>query len=200
MQGLDTLTFNHISLPKAQDRSFMQKDAAEYNHLLVRLKLRDLNAFDELYRTSRNRLLVLAFYIVDNEETAKDLVQEFFIDLWEKALYNNVEGSLKNYLITSIRNRAINYQKKQGTINAHISHLQPNIEANFIDTIENKELKNKLELAIERLPPMASKVFRLHYQERLSHKEISRILQISPSTVSSHIDRALKELREVLKS
>jgi RNA polymerase sigma-70 factor (family 1) len=177
----------------------MQKDAAEYNHLLVRLKLRDLTAFNELYKTSRNRLLVLAFYITDNEEAAKDLVQEFFIDLWEKTLYNNIEGSLKNYLIASIRNRAINYQKKQGTINALKSHLQPGSEKPIVYDIENEELKTKIEFAIQQLPPMASKVFRLHYQEHLSHKEISRMLQISTSTVSSHIDRALKELREVLK-
>jgi RNA polymerase sigma-70 factor (family 1) len=175
------------------------KDDAAYNHLLVRLKLRDLSAFNELYNISRNRLLVLAFYVIGDEEAAKDLVQEFFIDLWERALYSNIEGSLKNYLISSIRNRAIKYQKKQHTINALTGDLQWSSEKNFIDHIENEELKNKLEFAIQHLPPMASKVFRLHYQERLSHKEISRILQISTSTVSSHIDRALKELREVLK-
>ena len=177
----------------------MQKDDAAYNHLLVRLKLRDLNAFNELYKTARNRLLVLAFYIINDEEAAKDLVQEFFIDLWEKALYNNIEGSLKNYLITAIRNRAIKYQKRQQMIDALTNNLQRSSEKNFIDHIENEELKNKLEFAIRHLPPMASKIFRLHYQERLSHKQISQLLQISPSTVSSHIDRALKELREVLK-
>jgi len=178
----------------------MQKDYAEYNHLLSRLRSRDISAFDELYKLSRNRLLVLALYITGNEEAAKDLVQEFFIDLWEKALYNNIEGSLKNYLVAAIRNRAIKYQKKQQTIRPLEGHFPGNSERSFIDHLENEELNNKIEFAIQHLPPMASKVFRLHYQERMSHKQISQLLQISTSTVSSHIDRALKELREVLKS
>lgn len=178
----------------------MDKDYAEYNHLLPGLRSRELPAFDELYKLSRNRLLVLALYIVNNEEAAKDLVQELFIDLWEKALYNGVEGSLKMYLISAVRNRAIKYQKKQQAISSIEVDLHPYVEKNFLDKIENEELKTKLESAIQRLPPMASKVFRLHYQERLSHKEISGMLQISTSTVSSHIDRALKELREVLKT
>lgn len=178
----------------------MDKDYAEYNYLLPGLRSRDLAAFDELYKLSRNRLLVLAFYILDNEEAAKDVVQELFIDLWEKALYNGVGGSLKMYLVAAVRNRAIKYQKKQHTLGSIRNDLHPHSEKNFLEKIENEELKNKLELAIQRLPPMASKVFRLHYEERLSHKEISGMLQISTSTVSSHIDRALKELREVLKT
>ena len=178
---------------------FMQKDYAEYNHLLAGLKLRDVGAFNELYKISRNRLLVLALYITGNEEAAKDVVQEFFIDFWEKAFYDTIEGSLKIYLISSIRNRAIKYQKKQHTIKSLPIGLPLQSEKNFLENIENEELKNKLEWAIQQLPPMASKVFRLHYQERLSHKQISWMLHISTSTVSSHIDRALKELREVLK-
>ncbi len=177
----------------------MQQDYAEYNHFLSPLRNNEVAAFNELYNISRNRLLVLALYIINNEEAAKDLVQDFFVDFWEKKLYEHIEGSLKVYLIHAIRNRAIKYKKKQDTLNYLKVHFNSAKETDSLHHIENEELKSELEAAIQKLPPMASTVFRLHYQERLSHNEISKTLGISKSTISSHIDRALKELRKELK-
>jgi RNA polymerase sigma-70 factor (family 1) len=179
----------------------MQKDYADYNYLLDPLKERNIDAFNLLHETFRNKLLVLALYIIGNEESAKDLVQEFFVDFWENRMYEKINGSLKIYLIHAVRNRAIKFKKKLDNIARYNNYIEQSAIQNTtpLHAIENEELKNELETAIQNLPPMASKVFRLHYQEHLSHKEIAEQLHISTSTVSSHIDRALKELRINLK-
>jgi RNA polymerase sigma-70 factor (ECF subfamily) len=65
--------------------------------------------------------------------------------------------------------------------------------------LENEELGQIISRAIDRLPKMAGKVFRMQYIDKLTHVEIAEKLGISKYTVSSHMDRALKELRSNLK-
>lgn len=65
--------------------------------------------------------------------------------------------------------------------------------------LENQELRREIEAAINKLPPMPARVFRLHYIEKLSYSKIAGILNITPSTISNHMTRALKSLRESLK-
>ena len=170
--------------------------------LLAALRTRDLRAFDHLYRSSRNRLHVLAYSIVHDSEAARDLVQEFFIDFWQKRSYENINGSLSAYLVSAIRNRAIKYNQKQATLSrlkARAPVLSVVKETVAGHRMENDELKMEIETAITKLPPMAARVFRLHYIEQLSHAEISIQLGISRATVSNHIGRALKELRLTLR-
>jgi RNA polymerase sigma-70 factor (ECF subfamily) len=177
----------------------MPKDYSDNTVLLASLKEQDLRAFDYLYNSTRNRLLVLAYAIVKDEEAARDMVQDFFLDFWDKELYKDIQESLKYYLTRSIRNRAINYIKKQKVVTQLKVRMPVTEEAVEIHLLENEELKMELNTAIEKLPTMAGKVFRLHYIEFRSHAEIADLLGISKSTVSSHIDRALKELRNELK-
>jgi RNA polymerase sigma-70 factor (ECF subfamily) len=174
-------------------------DFSDQTVLLASLQTGEFQAFDYLYNTSRNRLFVLAYCIIKEEEAARDLVQDFFIDFWQKKLYLNIQGGLSGYLTSSIRNRAINFVQKEATHRQRISQLP--IPDGFFEMkmIENKELRADLETALEKLPQAAGQVFRLHYIEQLSHAEIAAKLGISKSSVSSHIDRALKSLRKNLK-
>lgn len=180
----------------------MPEDLSDDIVLLAAMKARDIRAFDHLYRHSRNWLHVLAYSIVHDREAARDLVQDFFIDFWQKRSYENIRGALSAYLISAIRNRSIKYNQKQATLlrlKERAPALEVAKEAAAHQGIENGELKKEIETAITRLPPMAGRVFRLHYIEHLSHAEISARLGISTATVSNHISRALKELRLTLK-
>lgn len=181
---------------------YMQADFSDDTALLAALKASDIQAFDHLYRHSRNRLHILAYAIVHDKEAARDLVQEFFIDFWQKRSFDNIHGALAAYLVCAVRNRAIKYNQKQATL-ARLQARAPVRAAageNVAEhRIENSELKEEIETAITRLPPMAARVFRLHYIEQLSHAEISEQLGITRATVSNHIGRALKELRVTLK-
>ena len=177
----------------------MALDYSDNAVLLEGLQKNELKAFGYLYRSSRNRLYVLALSIIKNEEAAKDLVQEFFIDLWYHRLFLNVVSSLHSYLYVGVRNRAYKYLEKE--------KVQNRLKGEFIfqensDTyypLENAELKAEIDSAIGNLSPMAAKAFTLHYVENLSHAEIASVLEISRHTVNNHIVRALKELRVKLK-
>lgn len=172
----------------------------DYTQLLQRLKTHDQEAFAILYQHARKRLYVLAYSITNDEAASKDIVQDFFIDFWENKLYLNITQTLEGYLLFSIRNRALKFNRAKLTQQKHTQSMALPSNTGFFSRLEHKELKNELFQAIGRLPPMAEKVFKMHYLDHLSHAQIADQLHISKSTVSSHMDRALKELRNGLKN
>jgi RNA polymerase sigma-70 factor (ECF subfamily) len=166
--------------------------------LLKSLSNRDLKAFEYLYHDTRNRLYVLAFSILQDEEAARDLVQDLFIDLWYFRLFETITVSLHAYLFQSVRNRAFNYRDKVRTQEKlKQAYIPPASETYY--PLENEELGKIIGEAIGRLPRMAGEVFRMQYIDKLTHAEIAAKLGISKFTVSNHMDRALKKLRAELK-
>ncbi len=161
-----------------------------------------MDAFEELYVHSRERLFVYAFSLLKDENAAQDLVQELFVDFWENQLFRNIHSELIAYLVRSVRNRCFDYKKKEQNrerLRNEFFGIEKG-EAPVSYAIEAAELGSALETAIDSLPPMPARVFRLHYIEKLSYREIADQLQISSHTVSNHMTRALKQLREHLKN
>ncbi len=166
--------------------------------LLKALSRRDLKAFEFVYRHSRNRLYVLALSILRDEDAARDLIQDLFIDLWYFRIFETITVSLNAYLFQSVRNRAYNYKDKIRTRDK-LKQNYATREAETYYPLENEELGRIIHEAIDRLPKMAGQVFRMQYIDKLTHVEIAEKLGISKYTVSSHMDRALKKLRGELK-
>lgn len=178
----------------------MYNNQTGYTKLLERLKTSDPDAFGELYVQVRERLFVYALSFLKEEDVAQDLVQEMFVDLWDNRLFEHIHTDLIGYLVRSVRNRSLTYirqQQNQARLrNEHFGTGEPLTEQ---DAIEARSLGEEIEAAIAQLPPMAAKVFRLHYIEKFSYAEIAEQLQISVNTVGNHMARALKGLRGNLK-
>jgi len=175
-------------------------DHKDYTILLVQLQQHSLAAFDELFHLARKRLYVLAYSITHDTDAAKDIVQEFFIDFWENRRYERIEQSLEHYMLFAVRNRSLKYLRSQAAAARKNQALPGRPAETSLNHLEQEDLRKEMDKAIEHLPPMARRVFRLHYMEHLPHAQIAEQLGISTSTVSSHIDRALKELRVTLKN
>lgn len=179
----------------------MGKGSIDYSQLLRALKAFDLDAFDMLYLNTREKLFTYSFSILKDETAAQDLVQDFFIDFWENKLFLNINTGLIGYLMRSVRNRSVDYIKKE----QHRKRQQKDyeeLEAQKVevnDKIAIQEMGQELNTALSKLSPMQGKVFQLHYIEKLSYKEIAEQLHISPATISNHISGALKILRQELK-
>jgi RNA polymerase sigma-70 factor (family 1) len=177
----------------------MAKNYLNEDILLQSLKNKDSKAFEYLFNDSRNRLFILVVSIVSDPEVAKDIVQEFFIDFWHYELYNKVRVSIKSYLYTALHSRALMHLRGERSYAKMIEVLTPYEYSETHYPLENEELRDQLNKAINKLPPMAQQVFRMHYIEHLPYADISNILGISQSTVGNHIDRALRGLRADLK-
>src|SRR5688500_5372982 len=89
----------------------MPPDFSDERILLAELKLTNFKAYAHLYKEYRYWMVIKAYVHLGDELASQDLVQELIVDLWQYKLYENVNTTLKGYLSSVIRNRAINYKK-----------------------------------------------------------------------------------------
>lgn len=154
-------------------------------------------AFRELFDRYDRLLFIYAYKKLQDQEEAKDVVQDTFIALWNNRQALELNASLAAYLYTSVRNRALNLFRGKSVSNRYIASLQHLLD--HTDTtdhlIRERDIATLIEREIAALPPKMREVFELRRKEYLSNKEIALRLDISEQTVATHIKRALKVLR-----
>ena len=147
-------------------------------------------------------MLFYAIRYVKEEEAAKEIVQEAFINLWEKRESIIPEKEVKSYLSASVRNRCLNYLRDNiryaGTL-LSLGGLLPLPSAGEYDQLEFRELSRQIQDAIDELPEKCREVFRLNRFEQMKYQQIANHLQISVKTVETQMSKALAHLRTRIK-
>ncbi len=156
-------------------------------------------AYTEIYKRYNRLLFLHAFKRLNDEALSKDVVHDVFINLWLKKENLELNGSLRAYLYTSIRNRIFNLISRQKLESAYIAQFQKFSEASGVVTADYDVRYNQfmaiIEKEIEALPPRMKAVFRLSRDEQLSYKQIAEKLNISEETVKDHVKKALRVLK-----
>jgi len=158
----------------------------------------DEKAFTEIYERYHSLLFIYAHKKLHNKQEAQDIIQEVLTTLWKKRFDFSLQISLTSYLFTSVRNKALDLFSHKKVEARYFASLQNFIEDSGIHTdflIRENDLKNLIEKEIDALPPRMREVFLLSRKNRLSHKEIAGIMDISEQTVSTQIKKALRILR-----
>ena len=76
-----------------------------------RLEIGDLKAFEMLYNKQYKSLCHFAQRFVFDLDTAREIVQDVFVRIWERRTSLPVKISLETYLYTSVRNKCLDYLK-----------------------------------------------------------------------------------------
>jgi RNA polymerase sigma-70 factor (family 1) len=143
----------------------------------------------------------LAYKKTGDEELAKELVQDIFVALYKNLDNLTVDSSLDGYLFISLRNRIFYHhrqllsKKKRENVFAINTELTT---SHVSESLESKQLNERLQQQIQLLPDKCRNVFLLSRQEQLSHKQIAERMDISVNTVDQHIQKALRILRQAL--
>jgi RNA polymerase sigma-70 factor (family 1) len=166
--------------------------------LLDILKNGDEAAFTEVYDRYSALLLIHADNKLDDEDEARDVVQDVFVRLWEKRDQITVYSNLSGYLYSAVRNQIFNMIKHRKVISTYTEGLL-NANANnqiYADhLIREKEFASIIEAEIAALPPRMRVVFELRRMENLSNKEVAVKLGITELTVIDQMKKAMKVLR-----
>ncbi|WP_113662359.1 RNA polymerase sigma factor [Pedobacter nanyangensis] len=155
-------------------------------------------AFALLYNQYRHLLFVHIYRKLQDEDEARDVVQEIFLNLWERRNSLQIKDSLSAYLYNAARYRIINRISKQLNASRYIDHFQAFVNSYAEGTdhrVRERMLTALLEKEIEQLPTKMRQVFELSRKEGLSHKEIAERLNITEQSVRSHVKNALHILR-----
>ncbi len=141
-------------------------------------------------------------------DNAEDIVQDAFVELWERRKEIEVGEHISSLLYRFVYTKSINRLKHIAVINKYSSakievyneklkYFSPeNIDV--WKNIENAELKEKIDSAIDTLPPQSKSVFKLSYIYGLKNKEIAETLAISLRTVEAHLYQSRKLLKQRL--
>jgi RNA polymerase sigma-70 factor (ECF subfamily) len=154
--------------------------------------------FERLFRDEFKGLVLFAILYVKDYETAREIVQEAFLNLWDKRETIDPSKPVKTYLSTSVRNRSLNFLRDNRKFDAGLlgrEHLYPEASYEQPDRLVTAELKEKIDLAINELPLKCREIFLLNRNEHLKYQEVADRLQISVKTVETQMSKALQHLR-----
>ena len=155
---------------------------------------------DAALRRYESPLLRYARSFTGDTELARDVVQDAFLKLCE-ADRDKVDGHLAPWLYTVVRNRALTLRKKEARM---IPLLEGQAEA-LSDgkatprgDAAKRETHGRIAAVLHELPERQQEACRLKFQNELTYREISQIMDLSLGTVSNLITSALTAIREQL--
>ena len=173
--------------------------------IATRIRAGDAKAFELVFRTYYQPLYAFAFRFVRDSAAAEDLVQDVFGAVWTTRATIQIKTSVRAYLYTSVRNRALNVRKHEAVVDDwdrdesidHVRELHPPpIQPDAL--LDRKLLEARLEAAFDSLPERAATALRLRWRDELSHAEIAEAMGISVKGVEKLLSRGLRALRESL--
>ena len=156
----------------------------------------DSKAPAQLYKQYASRLYALCLRYTNNEDEARDILQEGFIKIFEKLGQYKNTGSLEGWMRKIVVNTALEKIRKESRfVLVEDETMIENDKYKYEHVLEDIE-RNELLGMIQELSLQYRMVFNLYAIEGYSHKEISKKLNISEGTSKSNLSRA----RELLKS
>jgi len=167
--------------------------------LITALKNREQNAFEYLYQNYKGALFTVIVQIVQDRDTACDVLQEAFILAWKNIDKYEVEkGRLFTWLYNVTRNCAINYTRSK----SYKIQQQNDPAENCVHDMDEKQAAtiniNQIGLRkqVHSLREEYKNVLELSYFNGLTHEEIAKALNIPAGTVKTRLRNALIELRK----
>ncbi|MBU2904326.1 RNA polymerase sigma-70 factor [Arenibacter algicola] len=178
----------------------MKWNYRDQDGLIEGLKKGNEGAYGFLVEHYHNRLCIYANSLIRDDLMAEDIVQNVFVQVWEKRHKLKHDFSLENYLYKSVHNKFIDQYRKGKAVMAlekkYIAALELAVEEK--DEIQEQKILNILFDAIQELPPKCKQIFLMSKKEGLTNMEISEYLNVSKKTVEGQITKAFGILREKL--
>ncbi len=158
----------------------------------------DEQIFEKLFREYYSHLCNYAGKYIIDSQIREDIVQTFFISIWEKRNLSVTVETFLPYAYRSIKNSCINYYKAEIVKEDFLATLTEEWKEQFSeedDFIYQKEVQQ----ALQKLPAKCREIFLLKCVTGLRYKEIAEVSNISINTVKYHIGEAFRIMREELK-
>ncbi|MDR6942436.1 RNA polymerase sigma factor [Mucilaginibacter pocheonensis] len=173
----------------------------KHYNLVVECKQGSKKASYELYRLYSKAMLNIAFRIVGNIGEAEDVLQEAFLDAFNKLKDFRQETTFGLWLKQIVINRSINMLRKRKLelIELDGDHLENIPDEESADEEEIQYQVAMIKEGMKQLPDGYRVVLSLYLLEGYDHEEISQILNISENTSRTQFLRAKRKLMEILK-
>lgn len=149
-----------------------------------------------------NKLLRFARQILQDEEEAKDVIQDVFLKLWQKRSELVKIENIEAFALRMTRNRCLDLIRARRTVSMEVvkrnSRMQE--ESSDTDQVVNEEMAVLAKRIIAQLPDLQRTVIHLRDIEQLEYEEIAQATDLTVNTIRVNLSRARKKVRdEILK-
>jgi RNA polymerase sigma-70 factor (ECF subfamily) len=189
------------------------REAEEDRGLIARAQAGDVVAFRALVERHQRRAFAIALALVRDENDARELVQDAFLRVYKGI--NSFQGgsSFFTWLYRIITNLSIDLIRKPGRQLVDIDEARfesdESQEAEFpllsrvdgadpLDVVRRREIAQRLQVALDALPPYHRGVIVMREIERLSYEEMAQSMGVSKGTIMSRLFHARQKLQKAL--
>lgn len=178
--------------------------------LIERFRTGSTEAFEELVTRYEAKVFNLALRFTRNQEDAEEVLQDVFATIYKKIAGFQGKSAFSSWLYRVIVNAAfMKLRKRKQQQSMSLEDLSPMVRQHYLDQESaflsrsdaismNRELREVLEAAINRLPGQYRAVFILRDIDGLSNQEVGEILDLSIPAVKSRLHRSRLMLRKKL--
>ena len=174
--------------------------------LLKKIGQGDRGSFETLYDRFSRVLFSTAYRVLNNQEAAEDVLQDVFIQIWEKApLYDPARGKPMTWAITLTRNKAIDRLRsavRRGRLQDDIERESATFEQfddrSSFEALASEDTGKTVRGAIRKLSKDQRVAIELAFFSSLTQTEIAERLNEPLGTIKARIRRGMMRLRELL--
>jgi RNA polymerase sigma-70 factor (ECF subfamily) len=171
------------------------------NEALLALRRGEEWAYRELHACYAGPVKEFLASIIRNDEDARELVHDIFVDLWLNREKVDPEKSIRGYLYVSAKNRAMNWfahKKVREKYEAFCSWEDSDYTLPVDEGMIARETEALTQIALRGMSKRKQAIWRMSRDEGMSNQEIAKELNISISTVTHNLTDIKRHIREIL--
>ena len=187
----------------------VKKKEISEKELIKRAKSGEQRAQSEIVKTYERMVYNLGLKLLGNEDLAEGVLQETFLKVLQALPNFKEQSQLSTWIYRIATNQALmrlrakkrwhqSFDENLEDESRDYSAFIRSVEKNPFEDLLNKELKEKMDIAIDELPDNYRTIFVLKDVEGLPLKEIADLMELSLAAVKSNLHRARVTLRNKL--
>ena len=161
----------------------------------------DMNAFEEIYLKSYDKLKDFLTFLLHNKADAEEAVHDMFLYILENREKIDPQKHFRHYLYTIAKNMAYQQMRRRKLdekYNDYRSNFDPDLALSPDELIMTDELALIISIYIDNMPTQRRRVFELIRNEGKSISEVAKIMKLSQQTVKNYLHIAITGLRELI--
>lgn len=159
------------------------------------------DALCQIYQRYKADLYGFAMSLLHDAQTAEDVVHDVFVSFAQKSGTYTLKGKLRNYLLTSVANRARDLwrQKSQNDVPLDSATLLPQMDYSPEQYMILTEEYTTLHEALSKIPYEQREIILLHLHHDLTFREIACAQGVSINTIQSRYRYGMEKISQLLK-
>lgn len=159
----------------------------------------DQEAFSILYKKNYTMLYSYGRRLQMDEDQVRDIIHDIFLKLFSNPTIIKATGTIRPFLLVSMRNAFINLRKKaQKQVGTEILDFdfKYTVENDFWGKEKHEDVKRKVDHIVKQLTPRQKEIIYLRFLYEMSYEEVAQIMNMSEQAARNLVYRTIDRIRK----